>query len=264
MLAVPLALGITLRVRDHQPLGPWLVTLTAFWFAGYLAFNAASWWLKAAPIRRREARAPLLTFATVAAACGLATLALTSPAILLWAPAFAVALIPALVLAARRRERATLGGLLTTAAASLMLLVVRFPDPRQAFTGVRPASPVPVHVEPYLGSDGCQALALAVLTFAYFFGTVLYVKTNIRERASRGFYVASVAWHAAAAVLAWSLGRPGGALLPGRALDWTLLFALATARAVVVPKLPRRLTPLHLGLIEIVFCLGIIAIVAFG
>lgn len=248
MLTVPLLLGILLRIRDHQALGLWIATLTAFWFTGYCAFNAASWWLKATPQRRLEARTPLLAYTGAAAALGLVTVGLGTPALLQWAPVFVLALVPALVLAARRRERATVGGFLTTAAASLMLVVVRFPDPR---TSLSPDA-----------ADAPATWALAALTFAYFFGTVLYIKTNIRERASRAFFVASIAWHSAATALAWVLGH---SVLPGHSgLAWTVVFALATLRAAAVPQLTQRWTPLRLGLLEIAFCVAILAIVALG
>jgi YwiC-like protein len=73
----------------------------------------------------------------------------------------------------------------------------------------------------------------------YFAGTVLYVKTMLRERGSRGFRVASIAYHAAAVIVA--------ALLD----PWLALpFAGYLARALV---LPGRAVKIHVvGAVEVV------------
>ena len=242
MLTVPLIAGTVLSVRDGAGLGLFLVPLTLTWFMGYFAFNAASGWLKAAPQRRAPYRTPLLTFATASGVLGLLTLWAAGPALLTWVPIFGVLMAPALILAAERHERATLGGALTTAAASLMTLVVRFPDATRLIAWT---------------PQGQHAALVAALVFGYFFGTVLYVKTNIRERGSRTFYAASIAWHAALAIAC--------AVLAIRTVEpwaWGVLFALATARAAAIPRLRPPLTPLRIGLIEIAFSLVVVLIVA--
>lgn len=241
MLVVPFVAGVILRLQAGAGAPPFSWTLVAFWMLGYFAFNAASLWLKAHPARRRPLLAPLGTYAAASTVLGVATLLLAGPGILGWAPAYLVLLAPALVLAARRHERATLGGGLTTAAASLMALVVVCPDPATVLAW---ASPAP------------QAARLAGLLFAYFFGTVLYVKTNIRERGSSAFYAASVGWHTLA-TLATALPLPGG---PAPA--WAVLFALATLRAAWVPRHTPPLSPARIGLVEVAFCVAILLIVA--
>lgn len=84
---------------------------------------------------------------------------------------------------------------------------------------------------------------LAVVA-GYFVGTVFYVKTNIRERGSQRWLLASIGFHTAFTVfLTWQ--------------RWWVLVALgllATVRAVVVPRL--EWTPKRVGLLEIVFTLG--------
>lgn len=244
MLAVPLVAGLVLLARDGVGVPLYAVPLALTWFLGYFAFNAASGWLKAAPARRAGFRTPLLTFAAASGVFGLLTLWAAGPGLLAWVPVFGVLMVPALALAARRRERATLGGALTTAAASAMTLVARYPHPAELLAW----DPAARH-----------AVLVAALVFGYFFGTVLYVKTNIRERGSRAYYVASVAWHAAltlaCVVLAVRTAEPAA---------WGVLFALATMRAAVVPRLRPPLTPLRIGLIEIVFSLAVVLIVAFA
>lgn len=46
-----------------------------------------------------------------------------------------------------------------------------------------------------LAHPDAAAAGAAAGAFAYFFGTVLYVKTLIRERGNRAYLIASVAWH---------------------------------------------------------------------
>ncbi|MFT3877046.1 MAG: YwiC-like family protein [Propioniciclava sp.] len=231
MLTLPFALGAAEAVRAGVA-GWWIAPLFAFWMLGYFAFHAASGWLKAAPRRRPAYLKPLVTYAGASAAAGVVTLALGGLGMAGWVLAYLPLLVPALWLASRRRERATLGGALTVAAACLMTLVLRFPHPQALLTA---------------GPDAAAAALLAAGLFAYFFGTVLYVKTNIRERGSRAFLIASIGWHAAATLAAAVLAASGLA-----ASWWTAFFAATTVRAAAVPG--RGWTPKRIGLIEAGFC----------
>lgn len=237
MLVVPWLLGATLRLRAGEA-GAFLLPLLGCWLAGYVAFYAASNWLKSAPGRRAPWVRPLVVAAAVSGVLGLATLALAGPALAWWVPAFIPLLVPALVLAGRRRERALVGGGLTVAAASLMALVAAHPDPLTLATA----------------SAADAALAAAAGSFVHFFGTVLYVKTNIRERGSRGYLAASIGWHAAATLAAFALASVG--LL---AWWWTPFLAATTVRAWLVPRRRRPLSPKHLGFGEIALCVVLVA-----
>lgn len=232
MLAVPFLLGAVLRLRSGEP--AWfLLPLFVCWLAGYVAFYNASGWLKSPPSRRSSWVRPTLTAGGVAAASGLATLALTGPALLWWVPLFTLLTAPALVLASRRNERALIGGLLTVTAACLLTVVARFPDPT-ALVGAQ---------------DAVAALSTLVAaggSFAYFFGTVLYVKTNIRERRSRGYYLASVGYHVAATLLAVLAAVAGVA-----PAWWSVFFAVTALRAAVVPRLAKPLSVTRIGFIEV-------------
>ena len=129
----------------------------------------------------------------------------------------------------RRDERSLLSDLVTVAAACLLPLVV---------------SPT--------------LYGVALVCFGYFFGTVFYVKTNIRERGRVDYIVYSVAWHLAFTVLfaCWDVGL-------GR---WWLVafFAATTLRAWLVPSLGvmrgRPVSTRSLGLWEIVTTLVLTAI----
>lgn len=82
----------------------------------------------------------------------------------------------------------------------------------------------------------------------YLVGTVLYVKTMIRERGDAGYLRLSIGFHVVALIVAaW--------------LDVLLapVFVLLLARAVILPA--RRLPPVRVGLIETVCCLLVLAAV---
>lgn len=236
MLVVPFAVGTVARLESGEP--SWfLVPLLLCWIAGYFAFFAASGWLKAPASRRGAWVRPFVIAAAITLLSGIATLVLAGPRLAWWIPGFVVLLTPALLLARLRRERDWTAGALTVAAASVMTLVARYPDPTQMLAA----------------QDLTRMLVHTGATFAYFFGTVLYVKTNIRERGSRTFYAASVGWHVAATILAGALGAAG--LAPWW---WTVFFLAATARAVVVPRLVPALTPRTIGLVEGVFSAALV------
>jgi hypothetical protein len=95
---------------------------------------------------------------------------------------------------------------------------------------------------------GLTGVAAAV--GAYLAGTVLYVKTMIRERKSAAHRWASVAYHLAALAVAmvagWGLAAVG-------------VFALLLLRAALLPG--RRLTPLQIGLVEVAGTLLVFAAV---
>lgn len=242
MLVVPFVAGVILRARDAD-LAPHLAPLFAFWMLGYFAFHAASQWLKAPPKRRPGFVRPTVTYAVIAAALGLLTLALAGWGILGWAPFYLPLLLPALWLAAQRHERATIGGALTIAAACLMTLVARYDSP--AALASDPGAGTPV--------------LTAALLFAYFFGTVLYVKTNIRERGNPRFLAGSLAWHVAATVacvvLAAVLRWPWW---------WAAFFGVTTVRAGVVPRRRPALTAKQIGFLEVALSTVLVLGIALG
>lgn len=229
ILAVPLITGSALR-SPPDPLGS--VLLGGCFVTGYFGFFAASQWLKSPPRRRSRHLAPLLAYTSSAAALGLLALLRTGPALIGWVPVFATLLVPGLWLASRRNERAIAGGALTTMAACLMLLALCYDSP--------------VAVIEHWPASRPAVLASAAL-FGYFFGTVLHVKSLIRERGNRGVEAASLLWHlgwTAAAAILWPW--PDGWL-------WLLLFALSSIRAWLLPRLARTapLRPAVIGSVEL-------------
>lgn len=208
MLLVPWLVGVlTAGFR-------WLhLPLLGAWLAGYLL---SYYLLQAVKTRRvRRFRAQLLAYGSPTVLLGALVLALR-PQLFWFAPAYALLLAVNLAYAWRRRERALVNDLASVLQSCLMV-----------FVGATVAG-VPV---------GYTGLAfLAVLT--YFIGTVLYVKTMIRERDNARYYRASVAYHLVALGTAVWLSAPLAAV-----------FTLLLARAWALPRY--RLTPKQVGLTEI-------------
>lgn len=223
MIITPLLVGIIASrpVWSHLLLG-------AGWLLGYFCFFATSLWLKS----RFKPRylPPVRTYALLTAGVGVPLLIL-NPALLWWAPAFTPALAVGWYAAWQRDERSLLSGLATVCAAMLM-------------------APVAFHLGG--GDDWGRIWTVTAVLFAYFGGTVFYVKSAIRERGSENFLAWSVAWHAAATV-ACSVISP-----------WLMLiFGGLTIRSAVVP--PRGWSPKQLGIGEIaataVVALAVLALV---
>ncbi|KAB7746442.1 hypothetical protein GA707_02790 [Nostocoides sp. F2B08] len=210
MLATPLLVGILAS-------GPtWThVPLTAFWFLGYAAFFATGLWLKSR--RGPRYRRPALVYSAAAAVAALLTL-LADPTLLRWAPLFVVPLGVGLLASAVRDERSLWNGVATTVGSTLMTVVA---------------------YDAGAGTDLERAWLLAGVLGLYFVGTVLYVKTIIRERGSEPYYWLSVGFHGLATLALVPLTPP-----------LTPVFAALTARAAIVPAF--RITPKQAGIGEIV------------
>ena len=210
MLATPLLVGVLAASPAwvHLP-------LAAFWFAGYFAFFATGLWLKSH--RRPRYRRPVLAYSTLTLLLGLLVL-LLDPGPARWAPLFVIPLAVGLTASALRDERSLWSGLSTSTGSALMTLVA---------------------YDAGGGSDWVRAWQLTGILAAYFAGTVLYVKTMIRERGDARYRWLSVGFHAAATVaMAW--------------VSWPLVvvFALLTLRAALAPT--RALSPRSVGIGELV------------
>jgi hypothetical protein len=192
----------------------WLhLPLLGAWLSGYLF---SYYLLQAVKTRRpHRVRGQLLAYATPTVLLGGLLVALR-PQLLWYAPAFAILFAVNLGYATRRNERALLNDLTSVAQSCLMIFV------SATLAAAPPAQVVPAF--------------LAVT--AYFTGTVLYVKTMIRERGRASYYRASVAYHLAILALAAWWHQPVA-----------ILFAILLARAVLLPRLP--MTPKQVGILEI-------------
>lgn len=198
MVTIPVLTGVLLAPAWVQL--PLLLT----WWAGYFLFFAASIWLRSRMKPRN--RPPVVAYGVVTAVAGVVTLILDWR-LIVWAPAFAPLIAVAVWETYRRRPRSLASGVATVIAACLML-------PVMAWAG---------------GALGTRAWLLFAVHTAYFAGTVPYVKTLIRERGSRPWYVGSVAYHAvvvaASALLGWVMAS---------------VTAMVLARAAAMPVIAER------------------------
>jgi hypothetical protein len=229
MLVVPFAVG-ALDVGPSWRHLPLLLT----WLAGYFAFFATGLWLRS----RRKARywPPVRAYAVLTATLGLIVVAI-EPDLLRWTVVFLPLVTVSLWCSWRRADRSLLNDAVTVLAACLMTVVV-------AAVGTHDGAPNTPDLPGLTwlpGADQVRPWLLTALLLAYFAGTVLYVKTMIRDRGDRRRYALSVSYHAVVCV-------PAAAVNP-----WIgLLFVALALRSAVVPKRWPGLTPAAIGAGEIV------------
>jgi hypothetical protein len=234
MLVLPFVAGLLLAEPrwTHLP-------LFALWVVGYLAFYALGRWLRSR--RRRRDLPPVLFYAAACLPLGLAVLFL-DPGLLRWVPLFVPLLTLSVWLTVQRRERSLLNDASVVVAACLM---------------------TPVAFDAGQGTDWQAAWVVFGVLLAYFLGTVLYVKTMIRERGRRGYVVASVGYHLAGTVLAAGMVVTGS-VSPWLPAVWLALTARALAGLLVNARRTRPLRPAVIGVGEIVASLVVTAVAVVG
>jgi hypothetical protein len=228
MLLVPLLLG----VAATRP-SPWHVVLAGAALSAYLASASAQAWARA---RRSPAyRAPIAVYGGLLSVLGIA-LVVVFPVLLL-----AVVLVgPAALVVlwgARPGTRRDLANSLAQVAQALVLVPAA-----AVVSGAFVAGPV------------ATATAIAA---GYLVGTVLVVRSVLRERGNAAFAGLSIGFHAVLVGLAL-------VLLP---VAYALLAAGLTMRAAALPVLQRRLAggprplrPVQVGIVEIVASLAVVAV----
>jgi hypothetical protein len=234
MLVLPFVAGVWLSgpTWSHLP-------LFALWIVGYLAFSASGRWLRSR--RKPRERAPMLVYGAACVPLGLAVLVL-EPGLLRWVPLYVPLLLVSVWLTATGRERSLANDATLVVAACLM---------------------APVAFDAGEGTDWQALWVVFGVLVAYFLGTVLYVKTMIRERGRRGYVVASVTYHLAGVVAAGGLAASGLASwwLPPL---WLALAARAFAGPAVNARRGRPLRPVVVGVGEIVASLLVTAVAVAG
>lgn len=195
--------------------------LLVAWLVAYLAYNAVGLWLRSG--RKARYLPPVRAYGIAAVLVGGGLLVVT-PGLLVWAPVYAVLLGVSLTASVRRADRSWSNDAVTVVAACLMTLVAAGLGSRAPAQAARSA-----------------VVLAAVVLLAYFWGTVLYVKTMIRERGRRD-------------VLAWSIGYHVAIAAAGFVVHPLLggVGVLLAARAAVVPRRWPRATPKAIGIGEIV------------
>jgi hypothetical protein len=209
MLVVPWAVG----VACSRPV--WLhLPLLVAWVGGYLLSYYA---LLAVKTRRPDRVASQLTVHGALTAVAATVVIVLRPAVLVFAPAFAVLMLVNVVAARRHADRALAGGLASVVQSCLMV-------------------PVAAVVA---GADARGVVVPALVLLAYFVGSLLYVKTMIRNRGQRSYLIASIAVHAVAAAATLAVAWP-----------LALIYTYLLARAAWLPRL--TLTPKRVGLLEVI------------
>lgn len=229
MLLVPWLVGLILAAEANV-LDAARVLVGPAWLLGYLAFNAATLMTKAAAGRRAGYRRPLVVHGASASVLGVVAVTLGGPGVLWWGGLGVALVAVTLMLTRRKRERSLLAGLLSVVAGTGVGVVTRFWTPAEV-----------------LDATGSEIAVLAFVV-AYFAGTVFTVKTMLRQRGSRSWWVASIGYHVVVLV-GVVLAMVGGWL----AWPWLALATLLLVRAVWEPMtLSRRpLTVLQIGLVEV-------------
>lgn len=226
MLALPFAVGIILA-----PLSWVHLPLALAWVCGYCAV----YYLMLAVKTGRWARIrPQLVAYLVPAMVGGLLVAVARPQ-LLWALALVLPVLGVSAAASyRHADRSLLNDFVLVLLAAAMV-------------------PMTVSVGLPQGETLATASVAAAtgLVFAYLGGTVLYVKTMIRERGNRIYLAASVLWHLASLALAVAL-----APLTAPVFAW---FAL---RAWWLPRLGLR--PVRVGVIEIAGSVALLVSLGVG
>jgi len=228
MLALPILVGIA-----ASRLVPGQLLLAGVAVAAYLASATLQAWLRA---RRRPSYVPSI------AAYGAATALLGIPLLILE---------PRLIVAA----------IIVVPAGALTLATARPGTPRElvlSLAHVAQASVLAPAAMLLAGQTSTWVLGAATaIVAAEMAGSVLAVRSVIRERDNVGFAIRSVAYHAGITLAA-------AASLP---LAYAALGAFLTARAAALPLARRRLAsrgrglrPIHVGLIEAIASIALVAV----
>ncbi|MHB8892141.1 MAG: YwiC-like family protein [Candidatus Limnocylindrales bacterium] len=231
MLLLPVLLGVAASRPDA-----WHLALAGAALTGYLASSTLQAWSRA---RRPPAyRAPLTVYGTAFAMLGL-LLTVAFPALL----ATLVVVIPTSLIVfrgARPGSRRDLANSLAQVAQALVL--------------VPAAACVSGEFEP------ARVIASTLVAAGYLVGTVLMVRSVLRERGNEAFAALAAGFHVVLVVVA-------AVALP---IAYAVLGLGLTGRAIALPVLQRRLAasprplrPIHVGIVEIVSSVAVV-VVAFA
>lgn len=231
MLLLPVLLG----VAASRP-SPWQLAIAGAALSGYLASSTLQAWSRA---RRPPAyRIPIAVFGAAFAALGL-LLVIAYPALL----AVLVVVVPASLIVFRGAgpgSRRDLANSLTQVAQALVLV------PAAAWVSGE--------------FDPARVVTYTFVAAGYLVGTVLMVRSVLRERGNDAFAALSAGFHLAlivAAAVALPPAYPVVAVgLAGRAIGLPVIQRRLAAG-------PRPLRPIHVGIVEIVSSIAV-AVVAFA
>lgn len=232
MLLTPVIVGSVISDIDWGH-----ALLTVSWVTAYLGFMA----VKGCSRQRggRRYRVPAAIYCGVGI-ISVALLLVWRPGLAWWAVPLGVLGASSLLLIKTRRERSVVNDAVMIGASCLMAVVA---TSAPKLTTVEWSLFLSVVTTPR------PWLVFSVLA-AYFWGTILYVKTMIRERGKRGWYVASVAYHLVTFAAAMLIN------------PWVAAVgAIASARAIVIPLAWPRAKPKVIGMIEMLITVTLAIVV---
>lgn len=211
-------------------LGFWLCWI---WLACYFTSYALGRWLVSRKAKRF--RTPAITYAAIAAVLGI-PLVVLRPWLCWWIPAYLLVLVAHLWAAHSRNQRSLWANAAAVVGSGLTAWITVILGPLGVDSlGERVWFPA-------------VGLAVAIAYVLQEFGSVLFVKTMFRERNSKPYYVASVAWHLLVSVV-------------GFWINWVfgVTAILLLLRAAMLPFFATKLKPLPIGMFEVAS-----TIIAFG
>jgi hypothetical protein len=228
MLLLPVLLGVAASAPS-----PWQLAVAVTALAAYLASATAQAWSRSR--RPPEYRLPIAVYGSVAACLGLLLLA-RYPQLLL----AAVVVVPASVIVLRGAQPGTRRDLANSVLQVAQALVL-----------------VPVTAWVSGTWDPQRVLAYTLVAAGYQLGTVLVVRSVLRERGNESFAWFSVGFHVTLVALAAILLPPA----------YAVLAAGLAARAAALPVAQRRmargsrpLRPVHVGIVEMVAALSVVIV----
>lgn len=283
MIIAPLLIGVAwlLSLRgliDTSALGSGIhggagtaltaLTVSVAWVVGYLTFFAGGKWIQArrsGNARIRDAaRTPTLVYGSVTVVAAVAAV-LLQPHLLWWAVVFAPLTLIALMETTRGTPRSLIAGVAETVASAFVIAVL-------ASIGVGSSVPVVDGISltrNVFSTDVVESLPREVWVTVtwlalYQIGTVLYVKTMIRKKGSKRWWVGSVVFHAVALLIALlTVTADNLALIPWiltvLALAWALWRSYAVPRDAQSgnPSGAPAWTPKRVGMAEIPLVLAV-------
>lgn len=228
MLLLPVLLG----VAASRP-SPWQVAVAGAALAAYLASATLQAWARS---RRPPAyRLPIAVYGSIAAALGILLLAAFPPLALA-----GIVVVPAAAIVFRGAQPGTRRDLANSLAQVAQALVL-----------------VPVAAWVSGAWDPARVAVYTLVAAGYLLGSVLLVRSVLRERGNNAFLALSVGFHALL-VIAAAITLP---------LPYAVVAAGLLARAVALPLLqrraaggPRPLRPIHVGVVEIVASLAVVLV----
>lgn len=242
LVLVPAISGLVLALR-HSCFATWIIPLTLMWLPGWFAFNAATLWAKLPRNRRPQIYPALATWLGISATFGLLALILGAGKLFWWILVFFPLLSMALYLTWHKMERSWQSGLATTLAASAVVAVPLLP------------------ITTFQNFDKTilnLAFTSWLVLFLFFFGTVIHVKSLIRERRSDFWLKANLSWHlgCSAVMVVFAVGYRGIASQPWWL--WALFFLVLAARSGYCGcyrATDKALSPKAIGMLEAGFYL---------